>query len=294
MIYLATALYCEAKPLIETYQLKKDVTQKMFQIFRNESISLIITKSGKVNAAIAINELFHHIPPTRNDVFVNVGIAGCANKDYAIGFGGLCLKIKDADTNRDFYTDVLMKHPFSELFVTTVSSPVTNEIEANQTMDDAKLQEASFLQPPVVFDMEASGIYTAATMYLQQHQIFFYKVISDHLLKETVTPDQITKLLTAHVEPLMNFLVQVHSITTKHTSTLFTIEEEEWLQNIGEQLYFSVTMIHQFRQLFAYYKLSGNSVVDYLSSLHNKLTQNPCKSKKEGKEQFEQIRNQLL
>ena len=38
MLYIVTALYIEAKPLISLFNLKKDNTYTKFQIFSNENI----------------------------------------------------------------------------------------------------------------------------------------------------------------------------------------------------------------------------------------------------------------
>ena len=46
MLYIVTALYIEAKPLISLFNLKKDNTFTKFQVFSNENIKLIISGTG--------------------------------------------------------------------------------------------------------------------------------------------------------------------------------------------------------------------------------------------------------
>ena len=58
MIYIACAIYKEAKPLIEKYNLKR-IDDGKFQIFRNDTVTLIITGSGQTNAAIALTYLLY-------------------------------------------------------------------------------------------------------------------------------------------------------------------------------------------------------------------------------------------
>lgn len=284
MIYLATALYCEAKPFIDAYQLKKDTNSKRFQIFCNDSICLVLTKSGKINAAIAINELFHYYLPTSHDVFLNFGIAGTSDSNLAIGSGGFCTKLTDADMQRDSYTDFIYRHSFSEYQLTTVSKPLS----ISSVLVDYPWQQS------MLYDMEATGIYTAATMYLKQHQIFFYKVVSDHLMQEALAPEAVTTMLQRHVEPLMEYLSYVQTTLHEQTSELFTMEEREWIHELSQKLYLSVTMSFQFLQLLTYDKLNGYSTKERLRSIQESLLLNPCHSKKEGKIYFEQLRNDIL
>ena len=43
MIFIVTALYHEAKPIIDFFELKKKQTANKFQIFQDENIVLIIS-----------------------------------------------------------------------------------------------------------------------------------------------------------------------------------------------------------------------------------------------------------
>lgn len=296
MIYLATALYCEAKPWIEGYHLKKDTSSKDFQIFQNESLVLIITKTGKVNAAIAINELFHRYPPTRHDFLIQFGIAAANNPAIPIGTGYLCHKITDADTFHTIYPDVIYQHPFQEASLTTVSRQVTSsstiiDSEAAITKEQATQRSSSTVS---LYDMEATGVYTAALLQLQQHQLCFYKIVSDHCLREQITPEQISTLLTPHIALVKDYADNVIQLLKNDTTTLFNEEEASLIQALCEKLYLSVTMSYQFKQILYYSKLCGKPLVSYLSSLQKQLEEQPCTSKKEGKIQLERIRTELL
>ena len=44
MLYIVTALYIEAKPLISLFNLKKDNSYTKFQVFSNENVKLIPMK----------------------------------------------------------------------------------------------------------------------------------------------------------------------------------------------------------------------------------------------------------
>ncbi len=52
MIYIFSAFYAEAKNIIDHYGLKKEKSPEMvrFDVFANESIRLVITGVGEINA----------------------------------------------------------------------------------------------------------------------------------------------------------------------------------------------------------------------------------------------------
>lgn len=57
MLYMTTALYCEAKPFIQHFQLKKTDQFHKFQVFLGEEITLIITGVGEIAASVAISSV---------------------------------------------------------------------------------------------------------------------------------------------------------------------------------------------------------------------------------------------
>ena len=56
MIYIFSAFYAEAKNIIDHYGLKKEKSPERvrFDVFVNESIRLVITVVGEINAAAAV------------------------------------------------------------------------------------------------------------------------------------------------------------------------------------------------------------------------------------------------
>lgn len=57
MIYIFSAFYAEAKNIIDHYGLKKEKSPEMvrFDVFANDSIRLVITGVGEINAAASIS-----------------------------------------------------------------------------------------------------------------------------------------------------------------------------------------------------------------------------------------------
>lgn len=279
MIYVVTALYCEAKPWIQAFSLKKNATSLKFQIFQNDNLCLVITKQGKINAAIAVTDMFHLCPPTGHDLLVNVGIAATMNQRIPLGAGFLCNKIIDKDTNRTYYPDVLFSHTFDEATLQTVSKPVTttNTVPSNS-----------------LIDMEASGVYTAATLFLKQHQLLFYKVVSDHCCDHLVSTDEASSLIEGKLPHVMDYVDTICKSLSNQDAYALDSEELCLIQKISEALHCSVTMTHQLKQLFLYSKLNQANPVHTLTQLYEELLDLPCNSKKEGKRYFERLKSELI
>lgn len=280
MIYVVTALFIEAKPWIQLYSLKRDPTQKHFQLFYNDTMRLIISQPGKVNAAIAVTELFHHTPPTPRDILINIGVAASCQSHLPMGSGYLIHKITDHDTGRDYYPDIIFQHDFNEASLATYSQVADNsdcQLEAND-----------------LIDMEASGIYTAAIHYLKSHQIMFFKCISDNGGTNDLTPEFVSQLIAGHIPDLCQYACQISKGLAQQSDYELSEEELRLIEQLTDQLYFSVTMSHQFRQLLLYAKLTGTNLSLYLTKLSEELMIQPCHSKKEGKEYLERIRCELL
>ena len=75
MLYIVTALYIEAKPLISLFNLKKDNSYTKFQVFSNENVKLIISGTGKVKSATALTYLISKEDIKKNDYIVNIWIS---------------------------------------------------------------------------------------------------------------------------------------------------------------------------------------------------------------------------
>ena len=75
MIGIVCAMEEEASDIIETFALENKETMP-FQIYQQDAIVLIISKIGKVYAALATNYLICQYHP---DVIVNIGLAGKIN-----------------------------------------------------------------------------------------------------------------------------------------------------------------------------------------------------------------------
>ena len=57
MVLIATALMIEATPIIEHFNLKKDISIHAYPVYRNSNIALIVSGTGKVKIAMAMTYL---------------------------------------------------------------------------------------------------------------------------------------------------------------------------------------------------------------------------------------------
>ena len=75
MIYIFSAFYAEAKNIIDHYGLKKEKSPEMvrFDVFANESIRLVITGVGEINAAAAVSNIGGAYGISPDDEILNVG-----------------------------------------------------------------------------------------------------------------------------------------------------------------------------------------------------------------------------
>lgn len=316
MIYLFTAMYYEAFPLIQYYHLKKEISQTHFQIFTNESIIipyttapkervklgypegipsatapkervilgypegifLVITGTGMIAAASAVSAVFTAYPPTDQDFLVNIGIcAGLSKRKECF----LCNKITEQTTGKTFYPDLIYRYPFSEAELITVAAPVRK--------DD--LKEA---QNMCLYDMEASAVYQAGSYFLGPHQMIFLKMISDGGDFEKVTPKRAENFISAHMDTIADFLSQLKEV--QKTATAISVETDEFQKEtdrLCQDLHCSHVMAASVRQQIRYCILAG---IDYRSVLDEMYRERklPCRDKREGKLRLEELFDRLL
>lgn len=280
MLMIVTALYCEAKPFIQYYHLSKKQELNKFQVFQNEDITLLLTEPGSLAAAAAVTYLCTLYPPGYSDFMINIGICGTRDKNLPAGSMLLCNKITEESTGRSFYPDILLKHPFAETDIITCSRPV-----------DAYTCNTESISAGI-FDMEAAGIYQAGTYFFQPHQMIFLKVVSDYGDGAVLNQETISRLIDKNMDSITESvkLLDEAGFTAQQ---IFSPEEEACINRTADGIRCSVTMKLQLRQLLHYYKLVNGSFIKMLDDFY---TENllPCKSKKEGKIYFEQLKEKLI
>ena len=192
MIHIFTALYPEAKPLIQALSLKKRAAQTHYQQFLSEEgdLSLTITGVGPLQAAAVTASVLTDYDAGAQDQLLSLGTAArlttCPASMYHVN------KITEAVTMRDFYPDMLLNTGIPEASLITGAKLLTAQdtwaqVDAQRdkksrqgTTDDAAPGTlADRLAAPLLYDMEAAAIYQAASMFLGPHQMNFLRIVTD-------------------------------------------------------------------------------------------------------------------
>ncbi|MGN6712284.1 MAG: 5'-methylthioadenosine/S-adenosylhomocysteine nucleosidase family protein [Anaerocolumna jejuensis] len=312
MLIISAALYSEAKPFIEFYNLKKDLSYPSFQVFRKEDTALYITGTGPMEAAIITAAFLTREAPAAADLFLNIGICGSRRRDLPLGTPVLCNKLIEAETGRTYYPDVLYTHPFREGSIITscrrqtalTDSAEGSLMEEGFSNETNSISENGFITSGATLptekvlpfaDMEAAALYQAGRYFFQPHQMFFLKIISDYLipappsLKEAIDVSRLVGDNVAVIAQWINGLLNKFSETTND----FTKEETAYIRQLSESLKLSVTMEHELTQYLRYCKLVKGDFLSFTSLLAKEMPL-PVKSKLEGKKYLDYFKKNLL
>ncbi len=248
MIILITAISPEADAIRSEYPMKKSA-HGTFSLYESEQLPLrlLVTGSGKLNAAMAVTEYLTSYSFSEQDVFCNLGICG-GSEATSVGDGFFCAAVSELTTGRTLYPE-LYTHPFPEARLFTSDVPVTNAPPAFE-------KEGNL---PVIFDMEAYGIATALFRRIMPSHCFFYKIVSDTCDGAFPTPKTVTALLRAHLEKLLNFLRKTEQQLLCHVT--WQNDEKSRIASQAEQLTseypFSATMKYKLNGLLTYAAYCG-------------------------------------
>lgn len=252
MLYIITALYAEATPFIKHYNLKRDRLMKRHELYTSEQgdVLLLITKPGKIAAAMAVTELLVTHEPTRNDFLINIGVCGSTQDPMGAVTGSnanipvyICTDIFDHDTGKHYYPDMLFNHPFTESGIETCSVVINDKS----------------LVAMLLVDMEASAIFQAASSFFSPHQMSFLKMPSDNLETSQVTRETVTGVIENALSSICGWL-DTFSKYASPCSPELTSGEQSLFDDLSAKLNLSVTMKEQLRQLFIYRKLTKGSL----------------------------------
>ena len=269
MLYIVTALYIEAKPLISLFNLKKDNSYTKFQVFSNEDVKLIISGTGKVKSATALTYLISKEDIKKDDYIVNIGFVA-SNKNSQLGDIVYVLKIQNAYSDFDFYPEMIYKHNFLEGSLTTFDNIVEKKIENIEYID-----------------MEAYGFFQTASIFFKKDKIMVLKIVSD-ILKDKVEDRVLVdfkneNLFTESYNNIYKFLVNFKAV---NDDSDFTITEQELIKKVLENLRLSDTMTYELFNILRYLKIKYGSI-DILKKYENI----EVSSKVQAKKLFEEIKN---
>ena len=277
MIHIFTALYPEAKPLIQALGLKKRAAQTHYQQFLSEEgdLSLTITGVGPLQAAAVTASVLTDFDAGAQDQLLSLGTAAaltaCPASMYHVN------KITEAATKRDFYPDMLLNTGLPEASLITgakllAAQDTWTQVEAQQdvkswqdtTDDSVSSILGDRFAAPRLYDMEAAAVYQAASMFLGPHQMNFLRIVTDQGLSESeaVAPQVLAAYVTACVEQQVDTIVAVvdklRVLTAAETAEhhVLTENERQLVDKLIADAHFSKVMADECVQLIRYAALS--------------------------------------
>ena len=193
MLCICVALHCEAQPLIEHFKLVKDTLSRGQALFRGANITLIESGPGKIKAAAAVTRLLSTLQSPADAMAINFGTCGSA-QDHPRGEVFIINKISDASSENCFYPDILFKHSLPEAHLATFEKPVSKQDSLSPTIQ--------------LVDMEASGFFEAASIFLAPSRIACLKIVSDNLEGKSISNQEIKRLVRENL-PAISKAIQI-------------------------------------------------------------------------------------
>lgn len=293
MIYIFTAMYCEAEPLIKAYNLRLKRTLRHIQIFETEEsdIVLTITGTGRIHAAAATAAVLSMYDARKSDFLINIGSSAAMSENMAGIY--ICNKITDTGENRTYYPDMLYNYGLKEAAIITGDS-IYHADNENKNIN-------------TLYDMEASAVYQAGSLYFGPDKMVFIKAVSDYGVCENnkINTSEDTKVSTSkkNMSDKISLLISDNiACIQKCIEIMLNLQSEEnismqpdavFLERLSNDMCCSAVMKASLIQHIKYCHLAG---IDYKLPLQHMYEEEklPCNSKREGKERLEELKRQLL
>lgn len=210
---LVVALHAEARPLIDHFRLKAVAHPTLFPIWSHETVVLIISGVGKIQAAAAVSYLAGIYRDEPIDSWLNIGIAG--HPSLPIGTPTLVHKITDASRGISFFPSFAFIPVCTTCPCLTVDQPT-----------DAYSQDT-------LYEMEGSGFYPLAAKIAPLETIHLFKVISDNRKcpSQHVTKKQVEKLIGDQIGPIDTVIAEMSRLAKDlmpHDIPLLDVFLKKW------------------------------------------------------------------
>lgn len=272
MIFIATALYCEAKALIEKYALKKDASNTRFQVFSDDEgeMLLMITGAGSIAAASVVSGVCAQYSGGRKtpaghrikkdeDFLINIGVCSGRQPEGSVY---ICNKLTELATGRTFYPDMLCRHGFREAQITTVMKPFGKEKDSGDKKDTDQSNtvksfddERKSDKKESLIDMEAAAVYQAGAYFFGPHQMSFIKIVSDNASPEAVTEKRAAELIKKNIEVIAEYIDTLKKASRQFNKNKDILDDDgnrEWVDRLCEDMHCSAAMRAAVEQYIRY------------------------------------------
>ena len=190
------ALPSEAEALIRAFQLKEDQPPGLFRRYQSASglYCLVISGSGRLNAAAAVAWHLAGARAAPADVWLNIGIAGHGR--HPLGGMYLAHKITERQSGRHWYPQIVAQTDLA-------SAPLITLDRASANYEEA------------LFDMEASGFYEMARRAGTAELIHCLKVISDNAEQPVgaLNAGRVKALIAAQIDQIKAFVLALQTLS---------------------------------------------------------------------------------
>lgn len=247
-VFIYVALPCEAKPLVDYFTLKKEVSIQPFAVYSNADVCLTVTGVGKSAMAAGVAYTQALFAAVQQPVLLNIGVAG--HRDNAIGDLYLVDKIIDVDSQRNYYPPLLGKALCPSSAIQTSSVPQLNYDHAD------------------LCDMEAAAFYETAIRFTCSELSQCLKVISDNQQAPAINlqAKQVSQLIATHLATIAAFINQTVALTD-----LITTPETPLFEQLLQRYHFTASATMQLKaQLIRWVVLTDNQPLEFdETQLHN-------------------------
>ena len=282
MIYIFTAMHCEARPLIDAYGLKQIPGAASFRPAGSEGPDLLLTVTGvgEIAAAAAVAGVCTGHRPSASDFLLNLG--ACAGPPGTAGIF-LIRKLTEQATGKTFFPDMLYRQDCPEAEVITCMRLRKRCVEQTK------------VSAPRLYDMEAAAVYQAGSYFFGPHQMVFLKIVSDHgAAGDGVTGERILRLMAAYQKEYTGVLARLQRISADSRRQPDRDPQEEALvRQLCADMHASRAMEDLIRQQVHFLSLSGTDCRAVTDSLYREHLL-PCRDKKEGKRCFAEFKKRLF
>ncbi len=232
IVCLCTALPAESRPLIDHFKLSRQRIRGI-RYYAGDSVCLIETGIGKLKAAAAVAASLQG--DNRIDALINIGIAGGTAE---LGTRYLANSVIDKATEKQWYPHL----PAARL-LPDISTIAIHTLE----------KPSRGYQSDVAFDMEASGVLTAASSYLDNTRIQCLKSISDNASTDIadITKDSVTELISQCIDPVSTLIDHYQSSPESDKQTEQKIEQ--LINELSSGIRISVSDTYSIKRLLQRY-----------------------------------------
>ncbi len=244
MIYIATALACEAKPVIDKYKLKRQTHLDAFPCYSGEEMHLIVSGMGRIAMAAATAYLAGNFPPvSERGIWLNIGIAG--HPELAQGQAVMASKVIEQSSGKTWY-------PIFTVWPNVRQCPLLTVDEPEQDYRESCL-----------YDMEGSAFMEIASRFTSFEFIHLYKLVSDNRSSGVAHIDKAytTSMIAGKIHEIETLIT---NLQTLRRNTLDFPREENTYLTLIKAASFSFSQKKQLRRLLQrFFSLAPqNSVLD--------------------------------